>query len=335
MKRIVTTVLFILFALCCNVSAASIEDYRNRITLSLGTIESLRSGEEDPIEGVYSIKNWLPQSEEIESEGQTLKVDNQWLHSLLDQYKVEKDEKKKNEKLDEASGRLEALKADIEKRESAEADSSDEKEQIKSILSRSEYQEKIEDPITKFIRETKQRAWDLITEIINWALEALFGAGTKAGWLFRVIVFGVLAFAVFVAVRMILRFRRGKKREKTRTILGEEIEEGMTARDLAQAADVAARAGDFRSAIRKLYISLLYELAERRVIELEPNATNHDYLAQLARFSALDRPMRYLTDRFDYTWYGMYPSSQDDYSTYLHRYQEAMQGAQSLQERPA
>jgi hypothetical protein len=317
------------------VLAASIEDYKNRLSLSLDMIEKLRSDEEDSIEGVYRIKNWLPQTEEIESDDQPLKVDNQWLHSLLDQYRVEKDEKKKVEKLDEVSGRLEALRTDIEKRESLKVESFDAKGEVRSILSRPEYLEKVEDPITKFIRETKQRAWNLIQEILNWALEALFGTGTKAGWLFRVIVFGALAFAVFIAVRMIVRFKRGKKREKTRTILGEEIEEGMTSRDLAHAAEVAARSGDFRVAIRKLYISLLYELAERRVIELEPNATNHDYLAKLAHLSALNGPMRYMTDRFDYTWYGMYPSSQDDYATYLSRYSEAMQGAQSIQERPA
>lgn len=316
-------------------AASSIKDYSSRIDQCLEIIDSLKAGDEDAGPGVSYIKSKLPATEEIDSNNQVIKVDNQWLHSLLDQYKIEKDEQKKDEKLDEASGRLSALKAEIESQPSPTDESSDGKAEIKDILSRVEYQKKVEDPISKFIRETKQRVWDLITEIYNRAFELLFGSGGKASWLFRAIVIGAVAIVLFFAIRMIARTRRSKKRVKTRTVLGEEIEEGMTPRDLAQAAEAAARTGDFRSAIRKLYISLLYELAERQLIELEPNATNHDYLARLSRFSVLDAPFRYLTDRFDYTWYGMYPSSPDDYESCLRRYQEAMQHAQSIQEQPA
>ena len=84
------------------------------------------------------------------------------------------------------------------------------------------------------------------------------------------------------------------------------------------------RPGDFRGAVRKLYISLLYELSERNLIELEPNTTNHEYLAKVSRFQPLVAPMRYLTDRFDYFWYGMFPSSAEDFSTFQARYNEAM-----------
>lgn len=336
LKKSLISLVVILLALCCDARAdSSIEDYNRRIALSLDLIESLKSGQEDIGAGVDRIKSALPKTEELQSDGQITKTDNQWLHSLLDQYKAEKDEKKKIELLDEASGRLAALKAHTEKPPSPTGEPADPKEDIKSILARAEYQKKVEDPITKFIRETKERAWELITELYNRAFNALFGTGAQASWLFRAIIIGGISVAIFLLVRSILRFRRGKKPERTRTILGEEIEEGMTPRDLAQSAEAAARAGDFRSAIRKLYISLLYELAERRLVELEPNATNHDYLARLSRFSALAPPLRYLTDRFDYTWYGMYPSSQDDYSTCLSRYQEAISSAQKIEEQPA
>lgn len=336
MKRLLLSATLFLLAFCCDAFAQMpLEDYRNRITLSIDMIESLKSGDEDAIEGVYQIKNWLPQTEDMPLDGQTVKINNQWLHTLLDQYKAEKDEGEKKEKLNEASNRLAALRTDIEKRESMTEEPSDAKEEVRNILTRPAYHEKVEDPITKFIRETKQRAWNLLLEILNWAFQALFGTGAQASWLFRTIIFVLIGFALFIAIRLIFRFKRGKQREKKRTILGEEIEEGMTPRDLAQAAEAAARTGDFRSAIRKLYISLLYEMAERQLIELEPNATNHDYMAKLARFSSLATPMRYLTDRFDYTWYGMYPSSQDDYAICLSRYQEAMQGAQSIQPQTA
>ena len=94
----------------------------------------------------------------------------------------------------------------------------------------------------------------------------------------------------------------------------------------------AARAGDFRTAVRKLYVSLLYELGERGLIELEDSATNYEYLKKVSRFNVLVPPMRYLTDRFDYVWYGMFPSTEEEFAAYFSRYQEAMESARTLAE---
>ena len=84
-----------------------------------------------------------------------------------------------------------------------------------------------------------------------------------------------------------------------------------------------ARLGEFRTAVRKLYVALLYQFSERGLIELRPNATNRDYLSMLPGSSVLVSPMRYLTDRFDYYWYGMSPISEQEYASYLARYEEA------------
>ena len=118
-------------------------------------------------------------------------------------------------------------------------------------------------------------------------------------------------------------------------MLGEEIPADGTSRQLAEAGLAAARAGDFRTAVRKLYVSLLYELSERNLIELEDSATNHEYLNKASRLSGLAGPMRYLTDRFDYVWYGMFPSSEDDFAAYLVHYEEAMARARTLSEQAA
>ena len=118
-------------------------------------------------------------------------------------------------------------------------------------------------------------------------------------------------------------------------MLGEEIAADRTSRELAEAGLAAARAGDFRTAVRKLYVSLLYELSERNLIELEDSATNHEYLKKASRLSGLAGPMRYLTDRFDHVWYGMFPSSEGDFAAYLARYEEAMERARTLSERAA
>jgi hypothetical protein len=76
-------------------------------------------------------------------------------------------------------------------------------------------------------------------------------------------------------------------------------------------------------------------LSERNLIELEESATNHEYLRKASGLSGLAVPMRYLTDRFDYVWYGMFPSSEDDFAAYFVRYQEAMERARLLGEQAA
>jgi hypothetical protein len=45
--------------------------------------------------------------------------------------------------------------------------------------------------------------------------------------------------------------------------------------------------------------------------------------------------MSYLTDRFDQVWYGMFPSSEDDFAAYLAGYLEAMERARTLSEQAA
>src|SRR4030095_7866689 len=160
-----------------------------------------------------------------------------------------------------------------------------------------------------------------------------FGASSSGVWISNLVLIAVLATAVIVAARFARRLRRPQtKRKKTRIVLGEEIAADGTSRDLAEAGLAAARAGDFRTAVRKLYVSLLYELSERGLIELEDSATNHEYLRKAARFAGVAAPMRYLTDRFDYVWYGMFPASEDEFADYLARYMEAMENVRVVGE---
>ena len=42
-----------------------------------------------------------------------------------------------------------------------------------------------------------------------------------------------------------------------------------------------------------------------------------------------------MTDRFDTSWYGMLPTSPAEFSTYLARYNEALERAEKLRPEPA
>src|SRR5262245_66230444 len=139
-----------------------------------------------------------------------------------------------------------------------------------------------------------------------------------------------LAAVLFLLVRSVLKMDFKRKKATSRKILGEEIPANIPSRDIAGSAMAAARAGDFRTGIRKLYIACLYELADKGVIDLESNATNRDYFRLVSRHSILSNPMEYLTERFDYFWYGKYPATDQDFQEYLNRYSVISDRARSV-----
>jgi hypothetical protein len=337
-KTIPASIIILLLAIDA-FGAASLSDYRGRVSQAEEEVDALIEKHSVEADDITLIKNLLPRSEQIELGGQTVGVDNAWLHALLDSARNTTDPDERESKLYEASGRLFALGEHLDRIQNqapgAEGSNAT-REKLREIRSRKEFMAKGDDPITAFIKKARNKVFEVLNKIYSKVLEVLFGGNSGASWVYRGLVIAGLIGALVMAFRMFKRYKRApKRREKKRTVLGEEIEAGTTSNDLAEAALRAAKAGDFRGAVRKLYISLLYELSERNLIELEPNTTNHEYLAKVSRFQPLAGPMRYLTDRFDYTWYGMFPASAEDFSTFQARYNEAMDRVRSLNEQLA
>ena len=318
--------------------AASLADYSMRVGQAAEQVETIKDGREHEQEAGDKIKKLLPQSEQVDIEGQTVTVNNAWLHALIDSAQLLENGEERSEKLDEASGRLRALQENLEhlRTQSSGEDMAAAREKLREIRSRPEFLKKGDDPLTAFIKKIRKEVLDFLTKAYTKIMELLFGDNSGSSWVYRGIVIAGLIGALVLAFRMLRRIKRApKKREKKRTVLGEEIDAGTTSNDLADAALAAAKAGDFRGAVRKLYISLLYELSERNMIELEPNTTNREYLAKVSGFQTLVAPMRYLTDRFDYFWYGMFPSSAEDFSVFHARYNEAMASVRTLNKESA
>ncbi len=340
MSRLTLTLILTLLLAAEGSAAATLLNYEHRVLRAVEQIERIKTDKEYSEEGVSDIKRLLPRSEQIEFEGRETPVDNTWLYVLLDSYAAEKDPQQRTARLNEAVGRLRALDAHLRRGEAAASNQDgDPRDKIREILSRPAYQPEQETPVGAFVKKVLRRVRAFVGEIysaLTRLLERLFGASANAGWISNLVLIVVLATAVIVAARFARRLRRPQtKRKKTRLVLGEEIAADGTSRELAEAGLAAARAGDFRTAVRKLYVSLLYELSERNLIELEDSATNHEYLSKASCLSGLAGPMRYLTDRFDYVWYGMFPSSEDDFAAYLARYEEAMERARTLSEQAA
>ncbi len=92
--------------------------------------------------------------------------------------------------------------------------------------------------------------------------------------------------------------------------------ERLSAREaLAQAGTLAA-GGDYRAAVRYLYLSTLLLLDERRALRYDRSLTNREVLAQVADNAALVERLRPVVDEFDRVWYGFAPLDEAEYETY-------------------
>lgn len=317
-------------------ASARLLNYETRVVRAAEQIERIKSDRDYGEEGVNYIKRLLPRAEQIEFERREVAVDNSWLYVLLDSYTAETDPQRRNGILSEVAGRLQALDEHLRRAEAAASGNTESsRDKVREILSRPAYQPAQETAIGGFVKRVFRKVRGFIGELYSSLirlLERIFGVSAQSAWFSNIVLIAVLAAAIVTAVAMIRRRRRtpAKRKKKTRTVLGEEIAADSTSSELAEAGLAAARAGDFRTGVRKLYVALLYELAECNLIELDDSATNHEYLKKVSRFAALASPMTFLTERFDYVWYGMFPSTEEDFAAYLRKYEEAITGAKTL-----
>ena len=72
----------------------------------------------------------------------------------------------------------------------------------------------------------------------------------------------------------------------------------------ADLADVLAQRGEFRDAIRHLYLATLSRLHRDGAIDYDPAKSNWDYFRGFKGPQATLGPFRELTSRFDFAWYG-------------------------------
>ncbi len=118
--------------------------------------------------------------------------------------------------------------------------------------------------------------------------------------------------------------RKKKKTLEARIVLGERLEPDQTSADLLAQAEMLARNGDLRAAIRKAYIALLCELGDRKVVSLAQHKTNRDYLNSVRERTLLYNSMRKLTSSFELHWYGFQPAAESDWLEFRNRYQQAL-----------
>ena len=335
----------VLVSLACfaRVSAATLADYRHRVSEAIASIEQLQAAydDEDPsqrehlvITTIARVREDLPARETVMLNAQAVFVDNTWLHEALQDYeKTNSSEAQRVEALARIEERLRALNERLEEMQrGTPANASDkdgDKGRLAEILRRPDYNK----PAT-VEGSAIERLWD---RFLRWFF-SLFrtskpitpGGSPFVSGLAQIIVvaacLGAIAFLIWKFGPRYLSNRRGKKKPKreARIVLGERLEPDQTAADLLAQAESLARNGDLRGAIRKAYIALLCELGDRKIVSLAQHKTNRDYLNSVRERAHLYSSMRRLTSSFELHWYGFQPPAENDWNEFRSGYQQAL-----------
>jgi len=329
-----------LAAICSSVIwAGTLADYHKRTNAAREIISELRLL--DPEDNVYAglerqyisqLRSTLPRTEKVDVPWGSIETDNVWFHDDLDLFIDQPNIDKRAELLVQIDERLAAVGRDLTTLESSTAagpTKDDDKRKLSEILLREEYQ-----PAAKAEESLFQR-WR--RELIEW-LARMFpqvriapGVGDGLGGLsivLQIVLYGlILAALAYVVFRLLplfsSRFGRTRSISDDRVILGERIGSHESSVDLFAEAERLAREGDLRMAIRKGYIAVLCDLADRRLIGLARHKTNRDYLRDVRSKKELFEDLRGLTLSFETNWYGSREADEQAWSEFRERYHRA------------
>lgn len=93
-------------------------------------------------------------------------------------------------------------------------------------------------------------------------------------------------------------------------------DEALTAQAALKRAQRLSGEGDYRTAVRYLYLSSLLLLEEKGLLRYDRSLTNREYLRSVAQHPELAATLRDVIDVFDRVWYGFEPLDSADYQHY-------------------
>ena len=141
---------------------------------------------------------------------------------------------------------------------------------------------------------------------------------TNLVWL--IIVVTVVAFVIWAIMKIALPQRQNK-----RTSAGGLLEDGEPDRTadewLGQADELAAK-GEYRRAVRALYLALLMKADDHGIARFLRHETNWEHLARIEGSTRVPRDLdfRGVTQRFDLVWYGSIVDGRSDYDWFREQY---------------
>jgi hypothetical protein len=182
---------------------------------------------------------------------------------------------------------------------------------LNQILARPDFKEETGElnPLQKIL----QLLSDAVSRLVNF----LFGSidtGLAVPPQITIPLFLLLILAILAFV-----FRDTLRSLFSETDLAEEsggVGEILSARLATQKAQELSSGGDYRHALRYLYLSALLILDERGLLRYNRTQTNREYLRQVRSRPDLSGHLQVVVDTFDRVWYGLQPIDEASYAEY-------------------
>jgi hypothetical protein len=260
------------------------EAYRQSIALALALVERDEPHlAADLLAGIATVE--LPG-------GELMPVDHGWFVAAL---------RASEPDLEGVSTRLAALLGELEAWPPGVV-APDAFERLAAILSRPEFQPRQEPDLNPLL-ERLAELFDFLPDLPNLP------------WLGNLLVVGGLALlaaiVAYVAVGLWGSF--AAQAEVAAEGVGAEP---LTAGQALSRSRERAMAGDYRTAVRLLYLSTLLLLEERKLLRYDRTLTNREYLRQVADNPSLVGALRPVVDTFDEVWYGEVEPDAGGYEAY-------------------
>ena len=188
---------------------------------------------------------------------------------------------------------------------------------LNEILARPEFQWGQSRPV-----EMPKWLGDLLEGFYNFIERIAFGV-RNVSYYGRVplIVAAALLF-VFSLFYISRNLSRNLVREAQLAAEGGDGEGTLTSKGALQRAQTLSGQGDYRNAVRYLYLSSLLILDEQGLLRYDRSRTNREYLRSVSSKPALANPLRDVIDVFDRVWYGYESVDEKTYQSYVEHVEE-------------
>jgi len=284
------------------------EEYWNFVKDSQETIKNLEGLPDEEIkQSLESLAAEWEEITEVDVDGLAVPVDNRYLVRMM------RDERPD---LENITGILTAF-LQAQQTYPVGVFSSADLDPLHDILSRPEFA--WPEPAPNPLADWFQKMWDAINRWLNNILgDRIINISINTNWfnttslILLIIVFIFLARTLLIDLATDTRFERQ----------GNGDEEPLTSEVAFKRAQTLSQGGDYRSAVRYLYLSALLIMDERGVLRYDRSKTNREYLRSVAESPELAEPLEEVIEVFDDVWYGQHSLEDDTFKHYSERVEE-------------
>jgi hypothetical protein len=185
---------------------------------------------------------------------------------------------------------------------------------LQDILARPEFQWEESQPIV--MPDWLDRIFAWLEQLTNRVVNALLPYG-------RIPLIGTAVILFLLSLFFISRgLSRSLVRDAQLEAEGSESDDLLTSKGAFKRAESLSMQGDYRNAIRYLYLSSLLVLDEQGVMRYDRSRTNREYLRSVASRPELANRLRDVIEVFDRVWYGYEAVDVNTYKSYVEHVEE-------------